>query len=494
MKFIPPMHLKDGYKVGHPFQYPADTTLVNSNWTPRTSRIPSVDKVLVFGPQYFVKEYLQDQWGRNFFDKPRQQVVDKYNRRIKNYLGAAVPIDHVEALHKVGYLPLRLKALREGTLCPLRVPVLTVQNTQDHAYWLTNMIETLMSNVLWLPMTSATTAYGYRKRFMRAAQLTGVPSEFTKWQGHDFSMRGLPGLEAACMSGAAHLLSFYGTDTIPAIDWLEEYYGADSDKELVGGSVPATEHSVMSVAGKQDELETFRRLITEVYPTGIVSIVSDTWDFWKVLTEYLPQLRDTILARDGKVVIRPDSGDPVKIICGDPDAAEGSPERKGAIRVLYEIFGGPLSSTGFQHLDPHIGLIYGDSITPDRQTEILSGLMSKGFTSDVTVLGIGSFTYQYVTRDTYGFAMKATYAERTSVGGVDIWKDPKTDNGMKKSATGRLSVTLDEYGKLVLLEKCSAVEERAGLLQTIFEDGLEHNVTTLAEIREQVEANLLKEV
>ena len=200
---------------------------------------------------------------------------------------------------------------------------------------------------------------------------------------------------------------------------------------MIGGSVPATEHSVMCMGTKDNEIGTFERLITELYPTGIVSIVSDTWDFWQVITEYLPQLKSRIVARDGKVVIRPDSGDPVKIIVGDKDAVPGSPEYKGAIECMWEVFGGTVTEKGYKLLDSHIGLIYGDSITLQRQEAILGGLKEKGFASFNVVLGIGSFTYEYVTRDTYGFAMKATYGE---VNGEprNIFKDPKTDDGTKK--------------------------------------------------------------
>ena len=152
-------------------------------------------------------------------------------------------------------------------------------------------------------------------------------------------------------------------------------------------------------------------MITETYPAGIVSIVSDTWDYWKVITEFIPTLKSEILARDGKVVIRPDSGDPVKIICGDPDAKPGSPEFKGSVECLWETFGGTETATGYKLLDGHIGLIYGDSITLERCEAICSQLEAKGFASTNVVFGIGSYTYQYVTRDTFGFAMKATYGE-----------------------------------------------------------------------------------
>ena len=275
----------------------------------------------------------------------------------------------------------------------------------------------------------------------------------------------MSGIEAACLSGAAHLLSFTGTDTIPAIDFLEEYYGADSDKEMVGGSVPATEHSVMCMGGMDDELGTFRRLISDIYPKGVVSIVSDTWDFWKVVSEYVPSLKDEILSREGRVVLRPDSGNPVLIICGDPES-EDEHVRKGAYECLWDTFGGIVNSKGYKELDPHIGLIYGDSITLTRQQEILAQLEAKGFSASNLVLGIGSYTYEYVTRDTFGFAMKATYGEVDGVG-RDIFKAPKTDGGFKKSAKGLLCVLPDG----TLKAGCTKEEEATGLLREVFRDG-----------------------
>ena len=493
--------LKDGYKVGHKFQYPSDTRMVYTNNTARKSRLPGVDEAVVFGYQYAVEEYLIRQFNRTFFQRPLDEVMKRYRRRITNYLGPdAITFDHIEALHKLGYLPLMVKAIPEGTLVPTRVPMFTIRNTKPEFFWLTNMLETLISCVTWGPINSATIAFNYRKVFEHYATLTGGAKEFVQWQGHDFSFRGMFGLEAAVTSGAAHLLSFTGTDTIPAIDFLEEYYGANSDHELIGGSVPATEHSVMCMGGDSNEIETFRRLITQVYPKGIVSIVSDTWDFWKVMTEYLPTLKPEILARDGKVVIRPDSGDPVDIICGSP--SDSGPVGKGAIHVLWEIFGGTVNKAGYKELDPHIGLIYGDSITPQRQVEILDKLKAKGFASTNVVLGIGSYTYQMNTRDTLGQAMKATYGE-TSRGPQNIYKDPKTDDGTKKSATGLLCVKRvptysprdkgwpkEEGSTLVCYEKCSWADEESGLLQPIFIDGKVHNFQTLSRIRQRIKEQL----
>ncbi len=484
MHGIPILDMRDGYKVGHVFQYPPGTTMVYSNLTPRTSRIEGLDGVVAFGFQYFVEEYLRRQFDMSFFSVDRKEVVDQYSRRITNYLGPGISTEHVEELHDLGYLPLLIKAVPEGTIIPHGVPMLTIRNTDPRFFWLTNMLETIMANVLWMPCTSATTALRYRRVFDDLAEETGGDREFVPWQGHDFSFRGLAGLEAACLSGAGHLLSFVGTDTIPAIDFLEEYYGADSDEELIGGSVPATEHSVMSMGMEDGEQETFERLIGQVHPEGIISIVSDTWDLWKVLTEYLPALKGMIMARNGKVVIRPDSGDPVTILLGDPFAPKDSPQFKGVVRLLWETFGGRTNTEGFKELDPHVGVIYGDSITPERQVTILEGLKFLGFASTNIVLGIGSYTYQYTTRDVHGFAMKATYGETLKGGPQVIFKDPVTDDGGKTSARGLLSVRARESdGHLELHEECSWEEEGQGLLQPIFSDGEAVNLQTLAEIR-----------
>ncbi len=292
-------------------------------------------------------------------------------------------------------------------------------------------------------------------------------------------MRGMFGLEAALISGAGHLLSFTGTDTIPAIDFVEHFYGANAETELVGGSVPATEHSVMCLGGLETELDTYKRLITEVYPTGIVSIVSDTWDYWATLHN-LEKLKTEIMSRNGTLVIRPDSGDPVKIICGDPDAYDPS-EVRGSIEILWDIFGGTTNSKGYKQLDSHIGLIYGDSITLDRCKEICQHLEAKGFASTNIVLGIGSYTYQHVTRDTFGFAMKSTYGIIDNVP-CEIFKAPKTDSGLKNSARGLLCVNED----LTLSECVSVEKEKTGLLKTVFKDGEMIRTTTFSQVRQKL--------
>lgn len=480
--------LTDGYKLDHRRQYPSGTEYVYSNWTPRSNQyFPEANEgVVVFGIQYFIKEYLIKQMNENFFNKPKEEVVSAFARRVNSFLGPnKVGIKHIEQLHDLGYLPIEIKALQEGTICPIRVPALTFVNTLPKFFWLTNYFETLISTTLWLPMTSATSARLYKKELMRHAKKTG----FADQQGldflcHDFSMRGMAGIEAAIMSGMAHLTAFTGSETIPAIEAIEEYYCTDAENELVAGTVPATEHSVMCAGKMEDEFKTFERLITDVYPTGIVSIVSDTWDFWKVITDYLPRLKDTIMARDGRVVIRPDSGDPVKIICGDPDAPVGSPEYAGAYELLGDIFGTTLTPNGYKMLDTHIGLIYGDSITLERQKEIYRRLEEKEFAATNLVLGVGSYTYQYKSRDSLGFAMKATWCQ---VNGEEreIFKCPKTDSGMKKSLKGLIRV-YKENGKLCAQDCVSRDDEKESLLETVFKDGVLCKEYTLSKVRQNV--------
>ena len=487
-----PLLLTDGYKVDHRRQYPDGTTLVYSNWTPRKSRIEGVEEVVFFGLQYFIKKYIIQDFDAHFFKQPKEEVVKKYSRRINNYLGEnQVGTKHIEDLHDLGYIPMVFKALPEGASVPIRVPMFTMYNTIPEFFWLTNYFETLLSAVIWLPCNSATIAKQYRKVLDKYAEETSSMPEFVDWQGHDFSMRGMGGIEAAVTSAAGHLLSFKGSDTIPAIDFFEEYYNANSDAELIAGSVAATEHSVMCMGTTEGEYETFNRLICEVYPKGIVSIVSDTWDLWKVLTDYLPRLKNEIVEREGKVVVRPDSGDPVDIICGNPNG-KTEQEKKGVIELLWDVFGGSVNDKGYKELVPQIGAIYGDSITVPRAIAICERLKAKGFASTNVVLGIGSFTYQYNTRDTFGFAMKATYGEVNGDGRA-IFKDPITDDGTKKSAKGLMKIDLIN-GVYQLTDNVSWEEEQKGELKEVFRDGKLIVNQSLSDIRAQVSASISVEV
>ncbi|MBL7558891.1 nicotinate phosphoribosyltransferase [Olleya sp. YSTF-M6] len=479
--------LTDGYKTGHHQQYPKETEEVYSNWTPRSNKYApkGCDKVLSFGQQYVFK-WLHDYFEDNFFSKPKAQVCNELKEELSLYLGTDYDVTHYEELHDLQYLPIKVKSLPEGVEVPIRVPMVTVVNTDKKFYWITNFLETILSTMLWQPMTSASIALRYKRIFKNWILKTDKNNlAFIDFQGHDFSMRGMGGLQSAISSGMGHASVFLGSDTLPIISSLRNYYKAEG---FVVGSVNATEHSVMCAGTKDDEIGTFKTLMN-TYPTGILSVVSDTWDLWKVLTDYLPILKDDVLARDGKLVIRPDSGDPVDIICGEASELGGKlPKDKGVVELLWDIFGGTVNDQGFKVLDSHIGAIYGDSITTERAENICQRLSNKGFATSNVVLGIGSFTYQFNTRDTFGFAMKAT---SVVVNGKrrEIFKDPITDDGVKKSAKGLIKVDLVD-GEFVLVDQVTPEEENKGELQVIYENGQFLNPITLQEIRDRVNKTL----
>lgn len=544
----------DGYKVAHGAMYADGTTKVYSNLTPRSDKIyrrnctPFYDGKLVWvGAQGAVQE-IKEMWDVSFAS-PKEQVVGRFARRMAGYLGGYEPaVKAISDLHDLGYLPLQFKSLPEGSKVSFGIPVMTVTNTLPQFYWLTNYLETVISNLTWKVATNATIAAEYKAICKHYAELTGTDDFTVSIQCHDFSMRGLSGPEDAARSGFGHLTQFIGTDTLSAMDYAEDYYDADPNG-LIATSVPATEHAVATSnilykerdiaveVGENDpnlrliaEQEFMRDLITRKFPTGIVSYVADSFDFWAVLTEALPNLKDVILAREashvapGKLVIRPDSSDPVKVVCGYETLQPGQKmvegksyaalldgvwheiafhpelewisagelsdaEVKGAVQVLWEIFGGTTTDKGYKLLDSHIGLIYGDSITTKRAEEILRRLADKGFASGNVVFGVGSYTYQCNTRDTFGFAVKATYTEVNGEG-VAIFKDPKTDS-KKKSAKGLLFVDskdIEGREELFLVDNVAKEAEScvSNMLQTIFIDGQFVKRTSLEEIRSRL--------
>ena len=556
-----PFLATDGYKTGHHMMYPKETVTVYSNFTPRSNKYgpKGARKVVVFGPQMVMRQ-IYDMFDKEFFKKDKAEVCGEIKREYSMYLGTNYNVEHIAALHDLGYLPITVKSLPEGTLAPIGVPVLTIYNTKHEFFWLTNFLETLLSTLLWKPMTSATIARLYRSNLTKWAKMTDEDNiPFVSFQGHNFSMRGMDGLSSAINASLGHATSFLGDDTLSTIYAARKFYDAEGP---VVHSVNATEHSVMCAGSKDDEIGTFRYLM-EQFPTGILSIVSDTWDLWKVCTEYIVTLKDEILARDGKIVIRPDSGNPVDIICGDaieitklehnstgraypPNAdqleswdktyrkdgkyyklvgeatgkewkeVEPTPANIGVIELLWNVFGGKKNEQGYRILDSHIGAIYGDSITIDRAEHICQRLEKKGFASTNVVLGIGSFTYQFNTRDTFGFAMKATYVELKEttdeiipvlinedegglgeapatykVIGREIFKDPITDDGTKKSAKGLLRVVEDDDGNYILEDQTDWEGEKDSALQTIFTNGQFENVVTFNTIRERIAKSLV---
>ena len=519
---IPAPLLLDSYKSSHRKQYSPNTEVVYSTWTPRKSRESDINKVVVFGIQAFIQDYLVELFNQTFFYRKKEDVIPVIKEIMQNYTGDS-DTSYWEALHDLGYLPLEIRALPEGTLCPIRVPMATIENTKPEFYWLTNFIETIFSTEVWKPMTSATIALQYRKILDSYAEKTCDNNDHVDYQGHDFSLRGMAGIDAGLSSGAGHLVSFKGSDTIPAVFWIEKYYQTKNINGSVATSIPATEHSVAETNiieleeqfknSEDPRLEAERaylgRLLNDVYPSGFFSYVSDTYNLWDVCTKVLPSHKDKIMSRDGRVVVRPDSGDPVDILCGyntktffddyggidkpvrlrdESDTPYYNEINKGVIELLWETFGGTVNSKGYKVLDPHIGCLYGDAITLERAKEICERLEKKGFASSNVVLGIGSYTYNMNTRDTFGFALKTTYGV---VNGKELllYKDPITDDGTKKSQKGRVIVLRDENGDLTYIDNLykSEWEKRVNNgedeLRTVFKDGKVMNTQSFDMVR-----------
>jgi len=566
------LYYSDGYKVGHKRMLAPGTTRLYGTWIPRSLKHApkGITKIVSFGQQLTVK-WLHDEFTENFFKLPLEDAM-QFPEDMKLYLGMDYDGEHFKQLHKLQYLPIKIKSLPEGIETDPNIPHMTFINTVDGFAWLTLYLETLISSLAWKSATSATLALQYKRNATEWVMKTDPDQAFLiPFLCHDFSARGLDPF-SMLSSGLGHATSFRGSDTLICIPGARYFYNEPKDQVCIN-SVNASEHSVsttkiFTVGEKQMIIDWLKE-----FPTGILSIVADTFDLWKLLVEYLadPEVKALILARDGKLVIRPDSGDPVDIICGKlyPIIEDGidyseipaffnykstnyankfteyhiggqlrektidiarkdskigllskdsfketydrgwfyklyEAEKIGVIETLWNIFGGTINKQGFKVLDSHIGAIYGDSITLDRQVQIYSRLANKGFASTNIVLGVGSFTYQYNTRDTLGFAAKGAWFEINEnklnptgwmddaypkLKSYDIYKDPVTDDGTKKSLKGLCAVydyASDSEAKIYVKEQCTWEEESQGILRIIYEDGNFHNQTTLQEIRERL--------
>src|SRR5574338_224092 len=460
----------DVYKLGHMEQYPRGTTKIYSYLCARSTKKET--KCLWFGLQYYIKKYLCQP-----ITKENAEEFFEYRNLILGGTSSEIE-EKINALVTLGYLPIEIKAVPEGTVIDNKNVLCTITNTLPEFYWVVGFIESLILKV-WNTCSVATLSLKFKRLVLELAEQTSDSKFLVPFQVHDFGYRGCSSEETAAISGAAHLINFLGTDTVPAIKMLRDYYNADISKPI-GLSVPASEHSVMCAYGKDGEIEAFRNML-RLYPKGIVSIVSDTYNFWNVITKFATELKDEILARDGKVVFRPDSGDPIKILCGDSDALIHSPEYKGAIRILDEIFGSSINSKGYRELNPKVGLIYGDGMYYDRFKMILEKMIDMGYASTNLVIGIGGLLLQQHNRDDLGFAFKATFAEINGQE-VELFKDPITDPG-KRSHKGRMKL-VKENDRYITIDQISAEEELTGELVTVYKDGKIIKDWTLDEIKE----------
>lgn len=489
------LYLADGYKVGHYNMYQDGVEVVYSNFTPRSNKFApkgNNGKVLNFGQQYAIK-FIVEHFNENFFNLPKETVVQDIRTNFSAYLGTEYDTKHIEELHDLGYLPLEIRSLEEGTESSIKIPILFLYNTDNRFAWVTNYIETILSNLLWQPITTATNVL-LMKRFVKEAVLKTDKDNIgiMDFMLHDFSMRGLTGLDAAIGSGLAFSAVSKGSDSLPVIQASKHYYG---ETETPVFSVRASEHSQMTAGGVEGEFDIYKNLLTK-FPNGILSLVSDSFDLWRVLTDYLPKLKDLIMSRNGKLVIRPDSGDPVDIICGT-NPFKGAmhpnqePSSRGVIQLLWDIFGGTVNEQGYKVLDPHIGMIYGEAINQNNIKEIFSRLEAKGFAATNCFFGQGSFSMQYVTRDTWGMALKCIAQQRNGQL-VEIFKDPITDSGIKKSAKGLTVVYKKETGDYYLKDQATIeeVQSENNELKVRFKNGKFFNTTTLTQIREKLNGNV----
>ncbi|MDR2888708.1 MAG: nicotinate phosphoribosyltransferase [Lachnospiraceae bacterium] len=488
MRRINPLLLLDYYKTTHNEQYPDGITKIVSYYTPRRSRLKDDEHLVMFGLQAFIKEYLINSFKEDFFDRDKEEVLNEYRRVIDHTLGKQiVNYEKIGRLHDLGYLPIAIKALAEGTRVPVKVPMFEITNTHPEFAWLVNTLETAISCSLWHPQISANVGFRYRQivdRYYDISVEADVPRNRALG---DFSMRGQESCESAVKSSAGFCLSFLNTATVPTILFLEDYYQCDCTQEPVAFGAISTEHSVMNsnYAVDGDEMTMVKRLLGEIYPQNGFSMVSDSYDYWNMVDRIIPECKEEILKHGGYIGIRGDSGDPVEITTQ-------------TVERLWETFGGTVNSKGYKVLDTHIKVIYGDSITPQRAEKIYQILIEKGFASNNVLLGVGSFSMQCLeedgkllpyTRDTYGIAIKATYCE---VNGqpIQIFKDPKTDTGnFKKSQRGMCVVYRDQAGRLDYKDGYDSITAAAvsdNLLETVFCDGSMMIDQSLAEIRNRL--------
>lgn len=482
MNKINPMLLCDFYKAVHAEMLPNGITKSVSYFTPRMSRINRWDKVVHFGLQGFIKEYLIDYFNENFFDVDFDKAIGDYKRIMDHTLGEnAYNIGKIEKLHKLGYLPIEIVSLQEGTEVPMHVPMFGITNTHPDFAWLPQALESLISAEMWHPMISATVGKTYREIVNKYYDETCDDNIPRARALGDFDFRGEECLQSATKAAAGWCLSFLNTATVPVISYLENNYNCNCETDQVGYGAPSTEHSVMcsNFAVDGDEVTLLKRLLHDIYPHTSFSCVLDSYDYWNVIDNILPQIHDDIMNHDGCMLMRGDSGDCVRVVTE-------------TVFKLWDQFGGTVNSKGYKVLDPHVKALYGDSITVQRCEEIYEILKSHGFACSNVSLGVGSFSFQCIeedgvlkpfTRDTFSSCIKATYCEIDGKP-TPIFKDPK-EGGFKTSQKG-CCIVKEIDGVLTYTDGHSwdeaCVDEN--MLVTIFKDGKMTKETSLKEIRD----------
>eukprot|EP00055_Hartaetosiga_balthica_P010859 m.47669 g.47669 ORF g.47669 m.47669 type:complete len:461 (+) comp7349_c0_seq1:84-1466(+) len=436
--------MTDSYKASHHKQYPPNTTTVFSYFE---SRGGMFDEVVFFGLQCIIKKYLL---GKVVTEEKIQEAKELWSlhfsdESIFNEEGWR----HILNEHD-GHLPLIIRAVPEGTVVPTKNVLFTVENTDPKCFWLTGWVETLLVQV-WYPCTVATNSRENKKIIKQYLDETADNADGLPFKLHDFGFRGVSSVESAGLGGMAHLVNFLGSDTMMAVVYARKYYG----EKIAGFSIPASEHSTITSWGEEREKEAMRNML-EQFPKGLVACVSDSYNIWDAISEiWGGELKQNIIQRDGTLVVRPDSGEPTKIVVK-------------CLKLLEKSFGAEKNSKGYKVLPPQIRLIQGDGIDLEMIKDILSAMKKNKWSADNIAFGSGGSLLQKLHRDTMQFAFKCS---SVIVDGEEreVFKNPITDPG-KKSKRGRLSLVNSKDGILKTMQHGEGKSD-SNLLQVVFKDG-----------------------
>ncbi len=461
--------LADAYKYSHHKLYYPGTTKIYSYLE---SRGGVFDETIFFGLQYYLKHYLEGAViTKEKVDEAAEVLPQIFGR---DDVFDRSKFDHIITQHG-GCLPVRIKAVKEGWVVPTHNVLMTIENTDPACFWLTNFLETLLMQV-WYPCTVATLSNEIKKVVEQYycdtasyAANTGIDYVL-----NDFGFRGVSSVESAGLGDAAHLLSFRGSDTIEGSVFARRYYNTQT---VYGVSVPATEHSICTLLGEEGEAEIFKHIL-QTFPAGTVSCVSDSYNIFRACSEYWgEELKQMILDRDGTLVIRPDSGDPVFTLLKVFD-------------ILFQKFGFTSNEKGYKVLPSQVRVLQGDGIDNNSIRAIYGALKVNGISAENLLLGMGGALLQKLDRDTQKFAFKCSYAELGDRK-VDVQKQPveldkhgALQPSFKSSKAGRLKLILTADGYQTTKEE--ALPEYADQLETVFENGVIMREETFEVIKERV--------
>lgn len=452
----------DSYKTSHWVQYPPNTRYISSYIEPRGRKNAEFNDVVFFGLQAFIKQYL-------LTPITQQNILDAADMLVAH--GVPFNQDGWQAIldkHQ-GFLPIAIEAIPEGTVLPTKQVVCQVINTDPDFYWLTSYLETALLRAVWYPSTVASLSYACKQAIQAALEKSADSIEALPFKLHDFGARGVSSMESAALGGLAHLVNFSGTDTLSALIAASRWYGMDND--MPAFSIPAAEHSTMTSWQRDGETDAYANMLKQFGGDGkIVAVVSDSYDLWHAIDNiWGGELKEQVENMGGTLVVRPDSGDPVKVV-------------REALERLAAKFGTSINQKGYKVLPDCIRVIQGDGIDLTSLGDILDAIMQAGFSAENVTFGMGGGLLQRVNRDTLSWAMKANAAD---VAGEwrDVYKDPITSKN-KRSKRGRLALVADENESFQTI-RLDELNGRENLLQPVFENGKLLRDDTLSDIRKR---------